>query len=175
MQAKPIILAKTTYDFDTLFKTSKQALGYGVNRTIDTKRLKYDTQKYYAALSEFRDEDYSHTGNMEGIVLDYFHYVLGLIVEDHIYHDLLHFKSIHAIRNSEIPSLKRGYTYCIASGTLRGWRDAVVDGSTKESSLELRELMTAIFGLFTTEGLITLWADYKKMNINDTIVLIPQK
>ena len=175
MNPKPVILARTTYDFDTLITMAKQALGYGINKTIDEKRLQKETQKFYAALSELHNEDYGHTSAMEGLILDFYSYTLGLVIEDHLYVDLLHHRSLTLLKNFEFGSIKRGYTFCVITGTLRDWRDAVIDGSTKESTHEMRELMNSVYSLFANEGLLPLWSNYSKLNFDDTIVLIPQK
>lgn len=173
MQAKPIILARSIYDFDTLFKTAKQVLGYNINKNIDNKRLQKDNQKFYAALSEFRNEDYQHSPEMEGAVLDFGHYVLGFVVEDEVYYDLLHFRQLSIIKSDTI---KRGLTFVIASANLRGWRDAVVEGSVKDISTEVRLLMNSIYGLFSTEGLSHMWSFYSKFNLQDSgMILVPQK
>lgn len=172
MQTKPVILARTNYDLITLFKSAKQALGYNINRTIDAKAIQKDVQKFYYAMSEFNNENYEYLPAMEGRVLELYTYVIGLVVDDDVYRELLHYREIQLLGPSTI---KRGYVYCVASGTIKQWRDLVIDGSNKESSYGLREALTSIYALFATEGLANIWSNYSKFNHENTMILVPQK
>ena len=169
MLIKPFILAKTQCDYDSLYRTAKQALGYNVNKTVDSKGLKKDSQKFYASYSEILDPDYSHTLDMDGLVLDHYMYTLGLILDSDTYNELLHYRTLHMFAQE---SLKRGTMFAIVSGSLRNWRDAVVDGCSKSALPEIRDIFTDVLALLGTEGLSSLWTGYSKVSYQNSMILV---
>jgi hypothetical protein len=171
---KPIILAKSSYDLDTLYRTAKQALGYNINTVNDSKNVVKDGQRVYHALSTFFSEDYKYSNKMSSPVIDFYHVVLGLVIEDDTYTELLHYRQLHLLANHECGSLKKNHTYCVVSGNLRGWRDAVIDGCIDTTSSELRQLMREVYVLFVEEGFVGLWTDYNKVpnNRDGTMIFV---
>jgi hypothetical protein len=171
MQIKPIILAKTQYDFDTLYRSAKQALGYNINRTNDSRQIKKEGPKLYHALSEFIDEDYVPASAMDGLVLDHYEYTIGLIVDQHLYNSMLHYREIRIIGQE---TTKRGVMFLIATGTLRQWRSVIIDGCSKSADAEVRDVMNAVYNTFVSEGFMNLWSGFSKNSFEGTMILVEQ-
>lgn len=169
---KPIILGRTVLDYGTLFAASKQALGFSPNRVIDSKGITKEPVKVLTCLSEFLDKNYEYDVHLEGLLLDYFHYVIGVVMEDYVLHDLLPFRSVNILSTETI---RPHYMFVLLSGTLRGFRDAVIDGSTKSSPLEIRILMNSLHATLVAEGLNGLWSKYSKSNYQGSMVLLEKK
>lgn len=171
MQIKPIILGKTQYDYNLLYRSAKQALGYSINRTVDSKSLKKDTQKFYNSLSELLDENHTLNVCMDGLVLDHYSYTLGFVLDNETYNGLLHYRTLQIIGQETI---KRNIMFAVVTGSLRNWRDAVIDGCSKSTPDGVRDLMTDVFSLLSIEGLAPMWSDYNKTTYNNSMVLVEQ-
>jgi len=169
---KPIILAKTVMDFGTLFATSKQALGYSPNRVIDSKNINKDAPKVLTVLNEFLDKEYQYSPELDGLVLDYFNYVIGVVIEEYVLHDLLHYRAINILSTETI---RNHLMFVLLSGTLRNFRELIIDASSKTSTPEIRLLSNNLYNLLISEGLNGLWSKYSKSSYDGSMILLEKK
>ncbi len=166
------LLAKTDPLLIKLLSLGKQVIGRNVNTTIDKRRLDKVIPKYMAILADVMGADY----DLSDLCLhaDFYHLTFGIVLDEDTYNELLEHRSLHMIATC---TTKSRLLLAIVDGSLRNWRDAIIDGSGLKVSTELRTIFNEIYNLLCTEeGLSGLWSDYsKKKNIADgTLLLEPQ-
>lgn len=166
---KVFVLGRTQYDYNNLFTSTKQALSRNVNRVCDAKKLDKDVLKLYSVLGEILDPDYQHTSDMDGLPLLHYSYTLGVLTDSDTYQQLLEYGNISVMSQY---TTRKDIMYLICTGTLRQWRDLVIDGASKLATSDIRQLMNEIYNTLSSEGLGRLWSNYSKLNYDNTMVLV---
>ncbi|MDE1971295.1 MAG: hypothetical protein KGI50_07015 [Patescibacteria group bacterium] len=172
MIAPPILLAKTHCDLPKLLQLCKEVLGHSVSRNIDAKAIQNLTLKHLSALSEILDEESNFDTLLSdvGLLADQYHITIGLIIEDQIYIDLLHYRHLHIVGND---TKRRGVKLAIVTASLRGWRDSVIDGCNENITPDIRDVFTEIYNLLVSEDLGRLWLRYvRKRSTDGTMILV---
>ncbi len=171
MLTKPILVAQTVANMSTLLTMGKQVLGHSISRGTDGHGLQKPVQRFLSSLSEVVDEsaDANKLLSSLGLLADHYTYTFGLIVSDAVYADLILYRQLHIIGQN---TTQRGFMFAIATSSLRGWRESIIDGSCESVQSDVRDTFNELYKCLCDEGLTKMWSDYSKARHNDGTLLL---
>ena len=168
------IIAKTQVDWATYLASAKQTLGRGVSQNIDsTGKPPKIPVGFLTSLAEIRNPAIreSQVLSNPALLLEHVSYSIAVACTAPM------LKAISEESNLAVVSAdsQQGIlSYAVCSGSLRIWRETIVDGCSEVASPNFRKFATECLGAFEREGVRFLTSGYEKTppDQNQSIKLI---
>ncbi len=170
-----LMISKSTVDFTSLLKATKELLGRSISQGLDSVNIEVkDLASFVCILDEFMSEASNPLTSLRdaGDLLKHIHFVFLVIMDHILYVELL---ETSGLSFSTTTTIQPSIVASIVSGTLIEWRTAVINMSTGRESYFARIAMNAIMKSIERAGLSGLWSNYRKdVMVDSTIKLIPR-
>lgn len=161
-----MLIKSPSFNFQAFLGVAHSALGYSPAAASDaSSRTLSDTERFLSCLAALRDSDAS-VGFPVGL-LPHVSFSMLLAAHESEILDILSYASGMSFVVS--PTLVRGVSISVLTGTLAQWRDAIADGLVAES--KARQCYTKLYSIFIDEGL-NVWQDYKVGTGKDQCLLL---
>lgn len=160
-----LLIQTPTFNFGTFLSVLHGALGYSPATASDASSRKLsDVERFLSCLAAVRDPDASC--GFEGGLLAHASFSILLAAPDVGMLDILSYAS--GMPFVVVPTISRGVSIAVITGTLAQWKDAIATGLASGSSA--RECYTKLYALFIDEGL-NVWSDYRVSSKDQYLLL----
>jgi hypothetical protein len=166
------LIIEPKIDWDGLLKNSYPALGRSITASLDQKKISLDrSSSFLLALTDLQG---STNDPLKEPSKDLRHLSFSFLVaasRSTIY-DLLEATRLSVCSTK---SLAKGILLVVVSGNLEEWHNAIINCSTKDASLSLRDLCNKFILQFDKQGFQNLWHRYMRSSHNDGTFLLIEK
>lgn len=142
-----IPLTITQINFPEFFRKVKDVENRDIGRLVDLENVKGHPVSYIVALKVFAKEFATNTKFYK-----FLHFAFLTDVEGLDYFDL----EVLASRSNHLS---------IIMGNLNQWRQAVIEGCSKEMRPDVLETFNGVYRFFELAGLKDIWYDYRKEDL----------
>lgn len=168
-----IPLGRLQIDVNQLLSIGRQAYGRTLSAQLDHKKIPVDkAASLLTILAEMLGPvDHFSIQKNPGNLLDHLFYSFLLFSGyDTVCEILEQTKlSVHTSESSN------GTQVTVVSGTMRTWKDSIIDGSGPNSKRKVRLFCNKCMLYFETEGFKPLWSDYKSELGKDKTIKLLEK
>lgn len=160
-----IPIGRLVIDINQLLAIGRQAYGRTLSAQLDHKKISVDkAASLFTILAEMLGpvDHYSIQKN-PGNLLDHLFYSFLLFSDYTTISEILEQTKL-AVHNTEA---ENGTQVSVISGTMRHWKDSIIDGSSPNSKHNIRLFCNKCMLYFETQGFKPLWSDYKSEPYKD--------
>lgn len=177
------LMSKSIPEWNVLLLFAKQITGRSISNTIETKKINKDekesvTQAYYECLCElFNDKDSgkgnvnNKDNNIPSQVISHIYYSFYFVGLREDYIDL--YNHTQRIKINVVETIRRDCLLGIATGSLKDWKEFIVDCSDGDEAIDIREFANRLQNYFEYgEGLYKVFTQYNKTTVPDGTFLL---
>lgn len=169
---KPII--GSTISWTELLKDVAELSGHSPTKGIDSYGYKLsEYARFLSVLGEFRsgkEQDPINTIQNAGDILDHLHFGFLIYGKTSLIFTIMERTDLRII-TAKI----KGGRAAIVTGTLRQWKNAIINILTNKVSGEVRWVFSYCYDTFQQLGLQGVWHDYRKQQVDKNTYLLEYK
>lgn len=166
-----VIVVQAAVDFQKLVAICHQALGYNPSAAADASAVELSaTERYLSCLSAIRDS--KAPAGVSPTLLHHISQSVLIIADERDTLDILN--ACAGMPSMSVDTLSRGMILTVIHGTLGQWKNAVFNGTARESELNVRACFCKVMHEFKAAG-IDVWKDCNIRPLNDHTFYLEDK
>jgi hypothetical protein len=170
MQPDAVLIQTPAVNFATFLSLGHKAVGYSLSSAVDAKRNASDAERFLSCLASLLDRE-AAAGLLTSL-LPHVSYSAFIAADERDLLDIL--QTAAGMPFVAADTVARGVQVAVVTGTLAQWRDAVIQGASPGTELNVRACFCKLKGLFESAGL-NVWQGLPVRHLSDNTFVIEHK